>query len=219
MQYTGAFVSYTRHLASHRYDPIPFEKERELLAQCAEGSTIAFQQIVNSNLRFVPFLIKKKFTVPEDIDIMDLIQEGNLGLIEGVKRFDAAKYEHRVYSYCSYWIYFYVNVYLSGKKKSRNFFLSYDEMEDGEKENLAVVANISETSLISEAQQDIVAKFFNDLPDKERAILVNYFGLNPPYVPKTLQEIGSMFHISLERIRQLKDKSLAKIQKNIISNL
>lgn len=217
MQYSDSFVLYTKELAAHRYDPITIEEERVLFIKYKEGSNIAFQKIINSNLRFVPFLLKKNFIVPEDVDMMDVIQEGNLGLIEGVKRFDGTKYDCRIYSYCSYWVYFYINVYLNGKKKSRNFFFSYDSVEEGEKENLVVEdADVSIQYVLSEAKRDIVAQVFEVLSDREKAILINYFGLQPPYIPKTLQEIGSMFHIHLERVRQLKDKSLLKLQQTFV---
>ena len=67
---------------------------------------------------------------------------------------------------------------------------------------------------------DIVQHALGDLSERERKILILFFGLTPPYEPKTLQEIGSMLHInSLEKVRQIKDAALIKINKGDLKDI
>lgn len=216
MLYTDAFVKYSKELGSPKYSPITAEQEKELFVLYKQGSEDAFQKIINSNLRFVPFLINKDFTIPNDVDIMDVIQEGNLGLIEGVKRFNYLKYNCRIYSYCSYWIYFYINVSLNLVQKKKLIFFSYDDLEENQKNDI-IISKPTE-NLTEEICNSIINSTFDGLQDREKIILISYFGLSFPFTPKTLQEIGSMLHINLERVRQLKDRAVIKIKNKIIEN-
>lgn len=61
----------------------------------------ARETLINSNLRLVVY-VAKKFINPR-IDFMDLIQEGNLGLIKAVEKFDISK-GFRFSTYATYWI-------------------------------------------------------------------------------------------------------------------
>jgi len=216
MQYTNTFLRYSKELASPKYSPITQEKERELFVLYKQGSESAFQKIINSNLRFVPFLINKDFKIPEDVDIMDVIQEGNLGLLEGVRRFNYIKYDCRIYSYCSYWIYFYINIFLNIVQKRRLIFFSYDDVEENQRDNISIGGKAER--LGEEICKSISTFSFKGLQERERMILIAYFGLSFPFAPKTLQEIGSMLHINLERVRQLKDRAVNKVKNKIIEN-
>ncbi len=60
--------------------------------------------------------------------------------------------------------------------------------------------------------REIVARSLHDLDPRERSILVHYFGLEGQE-PKTLEEIGQIFGISRERVRQLKERAIAKLKK------
>lgn len=62
------------------------EQERELAARCARGDEEAIRQMVNSNLRLVVSVAREydKRGVP----LMDLIQEGSIGLLAAAKKFD-----------------------------------------------------------------------------------------------------------------------------------
>jgi len=61
----------------------------------------ARETLINSNLRLVVY-VAKKYINPK-IDFMDLIQEGNLGLIKAIEKFDISK-GFRFSTYATYWI-------------------------------------------------------------------------------------------------------------------
>lgn len=218
MQYSNTFVQYTKSLSSKKYASLSIEEERRLFLLYRSGSeesVDAFQRLVNSNLRLVIFILKRDFLLPDDVDIMDAVQEGNLGLIEGIKRFNSDEYSCRVNSYCAYWIYFYISRLLGKSQKSRTVFFTYDDLEGDVKE--IVLKDISETNR-STIDYEMIRKVkcgFSCLSSKEQKILEDYFGLSFPNTPKTLQEIGSMLHINLERVRQLKEVAIQKIQEKI----
>jgi RNA polymerase primary sigma factor len=77
------------------------EEEKELGARIQAGDQAALQKLVESNLRFVVKIAKKyrRFGV----SFLDLINEGNLGLIEAAKRFDPSK-NVKFISYAIWWI-------------------------------------------------------------------------------------------------------------------
>ena len=55
------------------------------------------------------------------------------------------------------------------------------------------------------------------LDDREREIVNRYYGLG--YTPHTLQEIGNIFKLTKERVRQIKEKALRKLRNNSYSLL
>jgi RNA polymerase primary sigma factor len=77
------------------------EEERELTGRAARGDEDAIQRLVKANLRLV-IKISQKYLSP-DISLMDLIQEGNVGLIHAVEKFDLNK-NVRFSTYAVLWI-------------------------------------------------------------------------------------------------------------------
>ena len=70
-----------------RYPLLNAEQEKKLSEQIEKGSAQAVNQLVNSNLRLV-ISIARKFLCTSKNSIMDLIQEGNIGLMKAVDNFD-----------------------------------------------------------------------------------------------------------------------------------
>jgi RNA polymerase sigma-32 factor len=93
-----------------RYPVLTREKENELAIRFRdEGDSEAGQILVTSNLRFV---IKVALGYRNyGAKLMDLIQEGNIGLIKAVERFDPDK-GYRLISYAIWWIKAYVRNYI-----------------------------------------------------------------------------------------------------------
>jgi len=93
---------------------LSFEEEVELSKQIQEGNTSALHTLVNSNLRLV-VKIAGMFNIP-GISRMDMIQEGNLGLINAAKKYDYRK-NVRFCTYASLWIKQFISRYISSKRR------------------------------------------------------------------------------------------------------
>ena len=77
------------------------EDEAILSQQIKDGSQEALQKLVKANLRFVISVAKQYQN--QGMPLLDLINEGNIGLIEAAKRFDAIK-GYKFISYAVWWI-------------------------------------------------------------------------------------------------------------------
>ena len=78
------------------------EEEQRIGALMAEGDTSARQKLIESNLRLV-VSIAKHYTIKTKIPLIDLIQEGNLGLMRAVDKWDY-KRGYKFSTYATWWI-------------------------------------------------------------------------------------------------------------------
>lgn len=79
------------------------EGEKELGRRVQEGSEEARQQLIEANLRLVVHVAKRYARRRAPEELLDLIQEGNLGLFRAVARFDPTR-GTRFSTYATYWI-------------------------------------------------------------------------------------------------------------------
>ena len=77
------------------------EEERELARRKDAGDEAAKQQLIESNLRLV-MSVARNYT-RADVPLLDLIQEGNLGLMRAVEKFDY-KLGYKLSTYATWWI-------------------------------------------------------------------------------------------------------------------
>ena len=80
---------------------LTFEEELNLSRKIQSGDALAKKKLIEANLRLVVRIAREYVT--SEISIMDLIQEGNLGLMKAAERFDY-KREVRFSTYASWWI-------------------------------------------------------------------------------------------------------------------
>jgi RNA polymerase primary sigma factor len=84
-----------------RYNLLNYEEELDFSRRIEKGEHEALNSLINANLRLV-VKIAKSYVSPE-MGLMDLIQEGNLGLIKASEKYDYRK-EVRFSTYASWWI-------------------------------------------------------------------------------------------------------------------
>ena len=83
------------------YPLLSMDEEVELAKRIAEGDQYATERLTESNLRLVVSIAKKY--VGRGLSFLDLIQEGNLGLIKAVDKFDYSK-GYKFSTYATWWI-------------------------------------------------------------------------------------------------------------------
>lgn len=84
-----------------KFPPLSQEDEKRLGSRIQKGDQKALKELIESNLRFVVSYVKKYKGM--GIGMFDLINEGNLGLIEAAKRFDPDR-NVKFISYAVWWI-------------------------------------------------------------------------------------------------------------------
>ncbi len=80
---------------------LTFEEENQLAERMVNGDKEAKRQLIESNLRLVVSIAKKY--IGRGMNFLDLIQEGNLGLIKAVDKFDQSK-GYKFSTYATWWI-------------------------------------------------------------------------------------------------------------------
>ncbi len=87
-----------------RYQPLNHEQEVELAKRIQAGDEDAVREMVESNLRFV-VAYAKRYRNP-NVPFLDLIHEGNLGLIQAAKKYDPSQEGHDVkfITYAVWWV-------------------------------------------------------------------------------------------------------------------
>ncbi len=84
-----------------QYPRLTAQEERELAQKCAQGDEEAIRHMVNSNLRLVVSVAREY--AGRGVPLMDLIQEGSIGLLAAARKFDHTL-EFRFSTYATKWI-------------------------------------------------------------------------------------------------------------------
>lgn len=98
-------------------EPLTSAAEKDLLIQYQNGDHSARRRLIESNLRFVIKVAMKYRN--QGMNLSDLVQEGVLGLIEALEKFDLGK-ECRLITYASWWIRLYIQRALEQKSRPVN---------------------------------------------------------------------------------------------------
>jgi len=99
-----------------KYELLTVEEEVELAELSKNGDQKATERLIKANLRFV-VSVAKQYLDPS-VELQDLIQAGNLGIIEAARRFDPSR-GFKFISYAVWWIRQSINVELANKHSIR----------------------------------------------------------------------------------------------------
>ncbi len=181
---SDALTSYLNEISN--IPVLSAEEEKELGRRIKKGDKEALKKLIKHNLRFVVSIAKKyrNFGVP----FLDLINEGNLGLIKAAKKFDPDK-DIKFISYASWWVKQSIIKFLTEqstpikipiKAKSRNrkideikTTLKKELHQDPNKEEIMEVSGLSEKELknaeFAKLSFDSLDQFVGD--DKDATLL------------------------------------------------
>lgn len=239
------------------------EEEQELLLKAQDGDNEAVNKLIESNLRFVVSIAKQY--QGRGLELIDLISEGNFGLIEAIKSFDQSR-NVRFLSYAIWWIKQCIGnaIVKYGKtvklpisqilkitkmnkigKEIEQLEQRYPSLEELEQEMnmdkkkilkaqnfgsvsipidsklrdddnfmlLDIIPNDSampDKELMDESVKLFVKKLLTKLTKREAKVLTLNFGIDCDPLP--VYEIGKLLKLTDERVRQIKNEALQKLQ-------
>jgi len=211
--------TFQLYLSEIKHNPVlPSEKVLELAKRYAKSNDLsARDKLVISNLRLV-VKIALGYYNRFGINVLDLIQEGNLGLIRAVEKFDPFRGVKFSY-YASFWIKSKMLRFIANNRsivrpskpdinEDVKWDVSLDSLEVSDRQaQIGLVIDEEKSTDLKIVERD-ERKFFNKqfatfrrtLKSRDRYILENRLMSEKP---KTLQAIGDKFGLSRERIRQL----------------
>jgi len=199
-----------------RYRALTREEERDLADRARAGDERAREELVKRNLPFVVAVAKRSLGRGARLD--DLVQEGNIGLLKAVEKFDTGK-GTRFSTYAIWWIRAYVQKYLKevhssvrggedgARRGLRDLSLDVAVDEDGEITALDRLPDDSPTpderyfaSRSDEMVRDRLERFRKRIGPLGWDILEERLSSDSP---QTLEQIGKRWGLSRERVRQV----------------
>jgi RNA polymerase primary sigma factor len=108
-----------------RFPLVSFDEEKELAQKIQNGDKNARGRLIEANLRLVVKIAKAYYT--PGVSFLDLIQEGNMGLVHAVDKFDHARDVH-FSTYANWWIRQAIMRYLANKRRMIRLPLRKEEL-------------------------------------------------------------------------------------------
>ncbi len=258
----------------YKYRNLSAEDEQDLAKRAKEGDKKAKKELIKSNLKLV-IMIAKKVIQTSKIPMQDLIQEGNIGLMTAVDKFNW-RFGYRFATYAAWWIKqamfkaiseqshsvkipvyiqetlsryskiksemensgmneikpedvaekmniesYKINNYLNAYKKTLS--LEGDiEMQNGSEVKLIDILEDERSSASKETEykslKNDIVKILSTLKEREQKVITLRFGLGNSE-KQTLEEIGKLYGVTKECIRQTETRALNKLKNNTVFGL
>lgn len=202
-------------------------KEEKALINKKDHDKHAFDKLVKHNLRLVISLSKRFYS--KGLPLIDLIQDGNIGLIRGVEKFNK-RCTNRLSTYVTWWIIHEIMRGIDNKAsmvKVPGYILNNYNVECTKKYDVYRKQSFHDIEdfwylCAEDNKEDLlliktIEKILDKLTEKERDIIIGRFSLDRKGI-KNLRYFAEKYNLSRERIRQITDIALNKIIKIMKDN-
>lgn len=198
----------TRYLAEiEQFPQLSLDQERELTERMQAGDANAREQMIHAHLRLAARIAQQYRQA--SVDVLDLIQEANMGLLKATEKYESAR--GRFATYAAWWVKERVIMALSTQSVST---ISLDDEESLYVEEIQDTDPTPEEAVELRQITSSLYATFSVLTEQERLTLVYRFGLDGRADYRTLVQVAKHLHVSQERVRQLIDQAFRKIRKS-----
>ena len=173
------------------------------------------EQIAETNLALVLAMAKR--TRMSEVDFADLVSEGNMALLRAVDKFDAGRgYKFSTYA-CRAILKAFSRQGMKLSKYRQRFPTDFDPKL--EKSNFLETKRATFEKDAAEEVRTIVMDNRADLTEGERTVIEHRFGLENSNAekPMTLEQVGQIIGVTKERVRQIQNKAMEKIRRELES--
>ena len=196
------------------------EQELTLALRARQGDMEAREQLIHAHLRMVVH-IARQYQRP-GVEMLDLIQEGNIGLITAVDKFDPTQ-GHRLTTLAFYWINRHIQRFLNNEpddlvsldmeiNDGAAILLLSDTIEDkGTILGDPTIQNI-ETQMENQELQQLVHHLLSTLSPREQEVLRLLYGIDN-YPVLSRNEIAKIIGVREEQVSRIKTRALDALQR------
>jgi len=216
---TPELAAYLATIAN--FPILTIEQEIDLALAAQDGNKQAKDMLVNCNLRFVVSIAKQYNYCRGSLTILDLVNEGNLGLIAAVDTFDTTKgfkfISHAVFSIRKYIMLAITHtsrIVADYHPTSANTHTSLDApaYDDSDTTLADVYCQHSDKESDASLLTDILRAMRAILNQREIIIVRNLFGIETMPVSKFI--IAERLGLTEERVRQISEKAINKLKES-----
>lgn len=211
----GPLELYFEDIRRHRL--LRAEEEVDLGRRIQAGDQTALDQLVRANLRFVVSVAKRYQNL--GVSLPDLIAEGNVGLVRAAGLFDPER-GVKFISYAVWWIRQAILRAIDSQSRNSRRTTPLEaplHADDDDPSLMQLLVDVEAPDPVERTMDAVrsneIQRAIGSLEPREARVLRLYYGLDGDQ-PLTLEEIGTVFGLSRERIRQIKEKALRRLRKS-----
>lgn len=219
---------------THSNRPISRTEEKRLWSEAMDGNTTSRDELLKS---YYPYVVSQaiKYAKTRTIPVEDLIQEGMMGFLHGMPKWDPAT-GNKLMTYCAFWVDAYIRRFISdhcstvripgdarrsGRGFSSDFSLDIGVGEDGATFLDMLEADTTDTSVVLESLErvNLVQQAAKKTVFRSKIRKIAQDVLKMRIVaeePCRLQDIADIHGVSRERIRQVEVEARAALERTIL---